>query len=184
MIDALNHINISRDELVLDMGTGSGILAITSAKKGAKVVAIDINSDAAKCTKINAENHNVDIEVICSDLFSCLKKQKIFDLIIFNIPYLNIKARDIFDLSICDYRKETLKRFLDESHEYLKDDGKILIAYSSISDTSETEKIFREKGWNFERIIERNISGFENIMVYKLNKAKDKYYLSKRLNTS
>ncbi|KAA0015883.1 MAG: hypothetical protein FE037_01745, partial [Thermoplasmata archaeon] len=42
MIDALDHIDISPDKMVLDMGTGSGILAIISAKKGARVVAIDI----------------------------------------------------------------------------------------------------------------------------------------------
>jgi len=154
------------------MGTGSGILAIISAKKGARVVAIDINGEATKCAKMNAKNHGVDIEVICSDLFSCLKEQRIFDLIIFNIPYLNIKPRDTFDLSICDYRKEMLRRFLDESHKYLKDDGKILMTYSSVSDINETERIFGEKGWHFEKILERDISEFESIVVYKLKKAK------------
>ena len=172
MIDALDHVGISPDELVLDMGTGSGILAIMSAKKGARVVAIDINGEATKCAKMNAKNHGVDIEVICSDLFSCLKEQRIFDLIIFNIPYLNIKPRDTFDLSICDYRKEMLRRFLDESHKYLKDDGKILMTYSSVSDINETERIFGEKGWHFEKILERDISEFESIVVYKLKKAK------------
>lgn len=172
MIDALDDIDISSDKMVLDMGTGSGILAIISAKKGARVVAIDINREAAKCAKMNAKNHSVDIEVLCSDLFSCLKEQRIFDLIIFNIPYLNIKPRDTLDLSICDYQKKTLKRFLDESHKYLKDDGKILIAYSTVSDISETERIFEEEGWHFEKILERNILGFENIIIYKLRKAK------------
>ena len=172
MIDALDHVGISPDELVLDMGTGSGILAIMSAKKGARAVAIDINREATKCAKMNAKNHGVDIEVICSDLFSCLKEQRIFDLIIFNIPYLNSKPRDSFDLSICDYRKETLKRFLEESHKYLKDDGKILMTYSSVSDINETERIFGEKGWHFDKILEKNISEFESIVIYKLKKAK------------
>ena len=172
MIDALDHVGISPDELVLDMGTGSGILAIMSAKKGARVVAIDINGEATKCAKMNAKNHGVDIEVICSDLFSCFKEQRIFDLIIFNIPYLNIKPRDTFDLSICDYRKEMLRRFLDESHKYLKDGGKILMTYSSVSDINETERIFGEMGWHFEKILERDISEFESIVVYKLKKAK------------
>ena len=157
MIDALNYIEISPNDLVLDMGTGSGILAIESAKKGAKVIAIDINGDAIKCARKNAKIHNVDIEVICSDLFSCLKRRKIFDLIIFNIPYLDLKPRDTFDLSICDYKKEILKRFLDESHHHLKDGGKILIAYSTVSNLREAERIFREKGWHFEKVIEKNI---------------------------
>ena len=172
MIDALNRVDIYQNQLILDMGTGSGILAIKSAKKGARVIAVDINRDATKCAKMNAKNHNVEIEVICSDLFSCLKRQKIFDLIIFNIPYLNLKPRDAFDLSICDHRKDILKRFLDESHDHLKDDGKILIAYSTVSNINETERIFREKGWRFEKIVERNILELERIVIYELKKAR------------
>ena len=168
MIDALNYIDISPNDLVLDMGTGSGILAIESAKKGAKVIAIDINRDAIKCARKNAKIHNVDIEILCSDLFSCLKRRKIFDLIIFNIPYLDLKPRDTFDLSICDYKKEILKRFLDESHHHLKDGGKILIAYSTVSNLREAERIFREKGWHFEKVIEKNILKLERIVIYKL----------------
>lgn len=172
MIDALNRVDIYQNQLILDMGTGSGILAIKSAKKGARVIAVDINRDATKCAKMNAKNHNVEIEVIYSDLFSCLKRQKIFDLIIFNIPYLNLKPRDAFDLSICDHRKDILKRFLDESHDHLKDDGKILIAYSTVSNINETERIFREKGWRFEKIVERNILELERIVIYELKKAR------------
>ena len=172
MIDALNRVDIYQNQLILDMGTGSGILAIKSAKKGARVIAVDINRDATKCAKMNAKNHNVEIEVICSDLFSCLKRQKIFDLIIFNIPYLNLKPRDAFDLSICDHRKDILKRFLDESHDHLKDDGKILVAYSTVSNINETERIFREKGWRFEKIVERNILELERIVIYELKKAR------------
>ena len=172
MIDALDHVDIYQNQLILDIGTGSGILAIKSAKKGARVIAVDINRDATKCAKMNAKNHNVEIEVICSDLFSCLKRRKIFDLIIFNIPYLNLKPRDAFDLSICDHRKDILKRFLDESHNHLKDDGKILIAYSTVSNINETERIFREKGWRFEKIVERNILELERIVIYELKKAR------------
>ena len=172
MIDTLDHIDIYQNQLILDMGTGSGILAIKSAKKGARVIAVDINRDATKCAKMNAKNHNVEIEVICSDLFSCLKRRKIFDLIIFNIPYLNLKPRDAFDLSICDHRKDILKRFLDESHDHLKDDGKILIAYSTVSNINETERIFREKGWRFEKIVEKNILELERIVIYELKKGR------------
>jgi len=170
MVEAIKRIGISSNEMVLDMGTGSGILAITLAKQGARVIAIDINRDAVICTKINAKNHRVDIDIICSDLFSCLRKKKLFDLIVFNIPYLNLKPRDVFDLAICDYRKEILQRFLRESHDYLKDYGKILLSYSTLSDTDEVERMFRENGWRFERFMQRDISRFESIIVYRLEK--------------
>ena len=65
-----------------------------------------------------------------------------------------------------------LRRFLDESHKYLKDGGKILMTYSSVSDINETERIFGEKGWHFDKILEKNISEFESIVIYKLKKAK------------
>lgn len=113
----------------------------------------------------------MDIDIIQSNLFSCFKRKRIFDIIVFNIPYLDIKPRDSFDLTICDYKKETLKRFLIEAHEYLKEDGCILLAYYSLGDLNTVEKLFHENGWNFEVMIDRRLSFLERIVVYNLKKA-------------
>lgn len=51
-------------EMVLDMGCGSGILAIAMAKLGAKVVAVDLDEQAVLVTKENAELNNVSLKTI------------------------------------------------------------------------------------------------------------------------
>lgn len=172
LMRAIEDLNIKLGDRVLDLGTGCGILAITFAERGARVVAIDINREATRCARKNAELHGVDIDIICSDLFSCITKRRIFDVIVFNIPYLDLKPKDDLDLSICDHKKMTLKRFLKESKDYIKEDGLVLLSYSSVNDLEDTERLIKENGWNLERIAEKRISRFEDIVVYMLKPIK------------
>ena len=71
---------------ILDMGTGSGILAILAAKKGAKVDACDINPNAIACTRAGAKNSGMNVNVFVSDLFENVNGK--YDIIMFNPPYL------------------------------------------------------------------------------------------------
>ena len=81
---------------VLDLCTGSGAIAITVNKEtGAKVVAVDISSDAILLAQENANKNQAKVEFIQSDMFSNLTDRK-FDLIISNPPY--IRSSDIFNL--------------------------------------------------------------------------------------
>ena len=77
-----DHINI------LDIGTGSGCIAITlkSKLKNAFVDACDVSKDALEVAKLNAKENNCDINFIESDLFSNINNK--YDLIISNPPYI------------------------------------------------------------------------------------------------
>jgi len=79
------NIEISKGEKVLDVGTGSGILAILAAKKGGIVFAVDILDDAIKCAKHNALLNLVNIRFIKSDLFAKVPNKN-FDVIVANVP--------------------------------------------------------------------------------------------------
>lgn len=73
---------------ILDLGTGSGILAIAAAKEGViKIDALDIEEDSVNATKTNSEINKVSFEVFKSDLTSYMKgkENKKYDLIIANI---------------------------------------------------------------------------------------------------
>lgn len=71
---------------VLDVGCGSGVLALVAARAGATVTAIDINADAVGATLANAAANRVNIEVRRSDLYSALEGRR-FDLVVVNPPY-------------------------------------------------------------------------------------------------
>ena len=74
---------------ILDIGTGSGCIAITLAKylPNSKVSAMDISSDALKVAKENAKLNNVNIEFIKADIFEYQSDKK-FDIIVSNPPYV------------------------------------------------------------------------------------------------
>ncbi len=71
---------------VLDVGTGSGFLALFCAQNGAIATALDINPLAVETARENAQANNLPLEVLESDLFDLLSPQH-FDFILINPPY-------------------------------------------------------------------------------------------------
>ncbi|MCB9849905.1 MAG: ChbG/HpnK family deacetylase [Phycisphaerales bacterium] len=70
---------------VLDLGTGSGILAICLAKAGIDVAATDVSAGAVQTAQRNARRNGVEFPCTVSDLLTDVDET--FDLIAFNIPY-------------------------------------------------------------------------------------------------
>jgi release factor glutamine methyltransferase len=146
---------------VLDIGTGSGILAETAKNIGAKVLAIDINPEAVENVK------NKGISSIISDLFSEVDNK--FDLIIFNPPYLPKEEMEPKDSRLAttggDKGNEIIKRFLKDAKSYLLENGKILLLFSSL--TPDVIKLFRKYKYNYKKLSEQKIP-FEVLYVYLL----------------
>ena len=87
-----------RGARILDIGTGSGAIAISLAKliKGAEVVAVDISEEALTIARRNAERVGVDVEFIKADALGDLSYLGKFDIIVSNPPY--IPQSDILDM--------------------------------------------------------------------------------------
>jgi len=69
---------------VLDIGTGSGAIAVVLAKHGASVVATDLSNEVLAIARENADRHGVRVEFVRADLFV----DGSFDLIVSNPPYI------------------------------------------------------------------------------------------------
>lgn len=79
---------------VLDIGTGSGAIAVCVASfSSADVTAVDISSAALEVAKQNAKSLGAKVNFVQSDLFSQLKKKQKYDIIVSNPPY--IRSLDI-----------------------------------------------------------------------------------------
>ena len=135
-----------KNKKTLDMGSGSGFLAILMAQQGAEVLATDINKEAVKTIKLNARNNNIDINVILSNLFKEIEGK--FDFIVFNPPYLPEKTlhRDKQYYGGITGR-EVIHRFIENSEKHLKKEGKLFIVFSSITGEKEIEDLFESYGF-------------------------------------
>jgi len=156
---------------ILEIGTGSGFVSavLLANLKDIHLLATEINPHAARCAKANG------VEVIRTDLFRGIKPEKpekLFDLILFNPPYLPTSKDEkvqgwlnyAFDGGISG--RETLDMFLDEVKDYLKPGGKILVLISSITGLGAVRE--KMKGLGFEvDIVERKKISFEELMVVK-----------------
>ena len=83
---------------ILDVGTGSGAIAIALAKlvKGSKVVAVDISREALAIAAANAERLGAEVEFVEADALGDLSHLGEFDIIVSNPPY--IPQSDIVDM--------------------------------------------------------------------------------------
>lgn len=86
-----DKLDANQNIRILDIGTGSGCIAITLKKylKNCDVEAVDISEEALVVAKQNALIHHANISFIHSDLFSHLVKDKKYDIIVSNPPYIS-----------------------------------------------------------------------------------------------
>ena len=80
----------------LELGCGSGIIALYAASKEAEVTASDINKTALEYLERSSKKNNLPINIIYSNLFDNITS-KTFDYIIINPPYYQKKAKNIND---------------------------------------------------------------------------------------
>jgi release factor glutamine methyltransferase len=167
-----DQIPYYRSKRTLDIGTGSGILALVSAETAQEVVASDINPFAADCLKKNARLNGLDykIDILVGDLFDPIRTGERFDLITFNPPYLPEDGyqaqRDYLDFSWSggSNGRQVTDRFLEEFPRYLKRDGSILLVQSSLSGIRTTISKLRRKGFIAKVVASKHIH-FEDIAV-------------------
>jgi release factor glutamine methyltransferase len=157
---------------VLEVGCGSGFIAVELAKKGLNVSAVDINPYAIKETLRLAESENVVVDCFVSDLFENVTDE--YDSIIFNPPYLPEDEREPNDLIKIattggSQGYEVINRFLEDARHYLKQGGIILLLFSSLTDKKMVDDLIGLYGYEKDLIREQKLF-FEKLYVYKLSR--------------
>ena len=123
---------------ILDIGTGSGCIAISLAKNlpNAKVSAIDISEDALEVARENAKLNNVDIDFINADIFD-YKSEKKYDVIVSNPPYVTESEKLLMKRNVLKYEPNSAlfvdndnpliyyEKILEFAKNQLNNDGKI-----------------------------------------------------------
>jgi release factor glutamine methyltransferase len=126
---------------VLDLCTGSGVLALTAAHRGAAtVVAVDCSRRAVLTARTNARINGLGVEVRYGDLWNALNPGERFDVILTNPPYLPVskasRPDDRWDAGLDG--RAILDRILEAATDYLRPSGRIVLVQSGLANLSET----------------------------------------------
>ncbi|MEN6329197.1 MAG: HemK2/MTQ2 family protein methyltransferase [Methanobacteriaceae archaeon] len=164
------NLKLSRRDEVLEIGTGTGIIAVCAARKVARVVATDINPQAIQCaTKNLIANRAFNVELREGNLFEPVQGEK-FDLILFNTPYLPTEDHEGLDDDLnaawdggVNGRK-VIDQFLDGLSEHVREGSRVQLVQSSLSDVERTLKRLGEMGFQAS-VTAREKCFFEEIVV-------------------
>jgi len=162
-------LNAARAEVkpgdhVLEIGTGSAIIAVELAGVTG-VVATDINPHAALCAREKG------IDVVRGDLLSGIRG--IFDLILFNPPYLPTFPEDRIDdwfeyaLDGGIHGRDVIGRFAKDVSRVLAPDGRILLLISSLTGLEEVQEIFFRRNFKSEIVMKEYVED-ENLYVLRI----------------
>ncbi|MBP3790835.1 MAG: methyltransferase [Methanobrevibacter sp.] len=145
-----DNLEIKSGQSVLEIGTGSGIVAMYASRLTDRITVTDINFDACELARKNFEDNNIEnIEILFGNLFEPVENRK-FDVILFNTPYLPTEDGDVIDDTL-NYAfdgglngRKVIDLFLDEVGNHLNDGGIVQLIQSSLSGNEETlEKLDR-----------------------------------------
>jgi release factor glutamine methyltransferase len=155
------------DPDVLDMGAGSGVCSVVAARSARRVVAVDINPEAVRCTRINVQLNRVEdkVEVLQGDLFEPLHGQR-FDVILFNPPFLQREPRDDADRAWASM--DVAQRFAAKLSDHLTPQGFALLLLSSFGDPNLFLGPLRARGCAMQEIATREFVN-ERLAIFKID---------------
>jgi len=159
--------DLPADALVLDVGTGSGIVAERVREEAdVRVVACDLNPHACQ------QARDRGLPVVRTDLVSGFRDDT-FDAVLFNPPYLPedpVAARDDWmELALTggETGREVTEDFLDDAGRVLARDGVVYLLVSTLTGVDEVVEYAADRGFSAVAVRDESFP-FETLTVLKL----------------
>ena len=150
-----------RPKSILDVGTGSGCIAVTLSRElpNTSIDAIDISESALAVARENAQKHHAKIAFVQSDLLSNLYEEQKYDLIIANLPYVDknwtwlgieLSFETESALFAEDSGLELIKKIILQAPSHLNSHGHLLLEADQIQHQAIID--FAQKSGYFESV--------------------------------
>jgi release factor glutamine methyltransferase len=161
----IESLEISDGERVLEIGCGSGVVAIHCAKNGADVTAVDINAAAVELTRKNAAANGAYMDVRLSDLYGDIDSH--YDTIVFNLPYLPVNDKGDLEKAWAggDDGIGPLPKLLNDAKDHLFPRGRFVVVVSSLMDQKRLDDVL--KGYDVTVVGEKKLF-FELLKVLEI----------------
>jgi release factor glutamine methyltransferase len=142
VVECLNLARAMDRPRVLDVGTGSGNIAVAVAKRhpGADVTAVDLSPEALAVAARNAQRHDVAdrVRFLAGDLFGPVPAGEWFDFVLSNPPYIAREDLDRLPAGVRDYEPRlaldggpggfaVFERLVEQAREYLAPGGWLIV---------------------------------------------------------
>lgn len=179
LVEEVIEIGKNKDEIeILDIGTGSGAITVSLAKylDNANLTSVDISEIALEVGKKNAISNNVDnkIEFIKSNLFTEIDKNKKFDIIVSNPPYIRKKDVETLESQVKDFEPYTAleggedgldfyRKITEQAKLYLKENG--VLAYEVGHDQSEDVSKLMEINGYTNIYTKKDLQGIDRVVI-------------------
>ena len=179
LVEEVIEIGKNKDEIeILDIGTGSGAITVSLAKylDNANLTSVDISEIALEVGKKNSISNNVDnkIEFIKSNLFTEIDKDKKFDVIVSNPPYIRKKDVENLESQVKDFEPYTAleggedgldfyRKITEQAKLYLKENG--VLAYEVGHDQSEDVSKLMEINGYTNIYTKKDLQGIDRVVI-------------------
>jgi len=176
VVEKILTLPLSPEPLILDIGTGSGNIAVSLAKElpSARIMATDISKRALRLAGVNARLNQVDnVRFILSNLFKAFEQSQMrFDLIVSNPPYVAQDDWQKLDRSVRDFEPKKallagqdglgfIRRLVRKAGQYLQPAGFLVMEIGA----GQAEEVVRllETGWSHIEI-DNDYAGFPRVV--------------------
>ena len=166
-----------KDEIsILDIGTGSGCIAVSLAKflPQAKVTALDVSQDALETARQNAMQNRVEVSFIEKDILNTETLHQNWDVIVSNPPYVSADALDGLQREVRDHEPlvalspgadglSVIRRLLDDGPHFLKNAGHLIMEIG-FDQGEKVQRLVDDKLWSLIEI-RPDLQGIPRIVV-------------------
>ena len=169
----VKSLRLRKGERILEIGTGTGVVAIHCAKLGCRVTATDLLPPAIALARENADANGVVLELLEGDMFAPVKGT--FDVIILNPPYLPTAPEDLthshLDKALDGGPDGTAValRFIEGLTRHMAEGGRAYMVASSLQDGARIEGAIH-RARLASRTVGRERFAFETISVLEIRR--------------
>lgn len=166
---------------ILDLGTGSGILAVTwlLERKGSRAVAVDVSTDALALARKNAARHAVldRLKLLAGDWTSALSSGSRFDLAVSNPPYLRVDDAAGLPITVRDHDPAAalfagedglaaIRRLLNDLPLHIARGAPFLFEIGAGQSDAVAAEVAARPDWRFDRILP-DLAGIPRVAVVR-----------------